>query len=178
MAERHCPWLAEMCFRIRKKAFIVLSSFFIALTIFLAVNVYISGNNAKSVLNALRQSDLVIKNAKVFATDAVPGQVFDSGKISELEHTNGVARIDTMYAGEIVVPYTENHLEAYFKEACETFYVGTDYKAHLQAYIEDPSDAYYTGRIQAIDENGFDKINQKWAEHWINQRLLLENMLF
>lgn len=148
-------------FQDKKKAFIVLSSFFIALTIFLAVNVYISGNNAKSVLNALRQSDLVIKNAKVFATDAVPGQVFDIGKISELEHTNGVARIDTMYAGEIVVPYTENHLEAYFKEACETFYVGTDYKAHLQAYIEDPSDAYYTGRIQAIDENGFDKINQK-----------------
>ncbi len=120
-------------FRDKKQAVIIFTSFIIAISIFLVINVIIRENDAKLILNEAYSFDMQIKNETTLEDDRQ--QLITEDKISEIEKIEGVRAVRKVTSAEAVIPYQEDVYGTYYKELYQSRYSPGNY--------EDP--AYFSG---------------------------------
>ncbi len=144
-------------FRDRKQAVIIFLSFITALTIFLSIQVLIRANDAKSVLNAVRDDDISFLNNTTL-DENLP--LLTDEKIEQIRQTPGVRSVRKVTSAEAVIPYQPDVFDKYLKTLCESRYSPGEPEEFLQLYQENPQDVNYTTRLNTVDEEGFALLNE------------------
>lgn len=101
-------------FRDKKQAVIIFTSFVIAISIFMVVNIIIHENDAERILNEVYSYDIQFKNEITLDDDRQ--QLISADKISRVEAIEGVKTVSKVTSEEVIVPYQEEVYGDYFKE--------------------------------------------------------------
>ena len=145
-------------FRDKKQAVVILTSFTIAISIFLVVNVIIHENDAKRILNETYTYDMQFKNETTLDDDKK--QIITEDRISQIEQINGVKNVRKVTSAEVVVPYQEEVYGEYYKELYQSRYSPGNYEEDMELYQKEPENAYFTSRFISVDEEGFGLLNE------------------
>lgn len=145
-------------FRDKKQAVVIFTSFTIAISIFLVVNVVIHGNDAKLILNETYTYDIQFKNETMLDEDRE--QVITEDQISQIEQIKGVKNVRKVTSAEMIVPYQEDVYGEYYRELYQSRYSPGDYEEDMELYREEPENGYFTSRLVSVDEKGFEVLNQ------------------
>lgn len=145
-------------FRDKKQALVIFTSFTIAISIFLVVNVIIRENDAAWILNKTYTYDIKFKNETTLDDDRK--QLITKDQISRLEQIKGVKNVRKVSSAEVVVPYQEAVYGDYFREFYQSRYSPGNYEADMELYQKEPANAYFTSRFISVDEQGFEILNQ------------------
>lgn len=145
-------------FRDKKQAIIIFSSFIIAISIFLIVNVVIRENDARLVLNEVCTFDIQFKNETTL--DDKCRQVITADKISQIEQIKGVKSVRRVTSAEVVIPYQKDVYEKYYKELYKSRYSPGNYEEDMALYQKEPENSYFTSRLISVDEKGFSLLNE------------------
>lgn len=159
----HMAW--RNVFRDKKQAIIIFLSFFVALSALLIANVLVDGNSAKKILNASYDYDIQVRNMTVptdnLAQRIPASQKITSAELEALKSLEGIASVREVFSAYTVVPYNEETLGKYFKRIYESSIALGEYDTNLALYKEHPEEDRFTGKIVGVDEEGFEKINEK-----------------
>lgn len=145
-------------FRDKKQAIVIFTSFTIAISIFLIVNVIIRENDAKRILNETCSYDMQFKNETTLDDDRK--QIITEDRISQIEQIKGVKSVRKVTSAEVVVPYQEDVYGEYYKEFYQSRYSPGNYEKDMELYQKEPENAYFTSRLISVDEEGFDVLNE------------------
>lgn len=145
-------------FRDKKQAVVIFTSFTIAISIFLVVNVIIRENDAKWILNQTSTYDMQFKNETTLEDDKK--QVITKEQISQIERMDGVRHVRKVTSTEMVVPYQEDVFGKYYKELYQSRYSPGNYEEDMELYQKEPGNAYFTSRFISVDEEGFEVLNE------------------
>lgn len=145
-------------FRDKKQAVVIFTSFIIAISVFLVINVIIRENNAKYILNEVYSFDMEIKNETTLDDDR--RQIITEDKISEIEKIKGVKSVRKVTSAEVVIPYQEEVYEDYYKELYQSRYSPGNYEEDMELFKEQPDNSYFNPRFIGIDEKGFQVLNK------------------
>lgn len=144
--------------RDKKQFVVILISLGLAVSLFLVVNVVITGNNAKSILNTIYDYDLRILNQTLL--DDHKQQAITDDLIKRIRNTAGVADVRIVKSTSAVVPYQEDVYGEYYKEVYQSRYSPGNYELDMQSYKENPAINLFNCRIVGIDDSQFDQLNQ------------------
>lgn len=156
--------------RNKKQFFIILFSFIISITIFIIVNVIISGNDTKRILNEIYNYDIQILNETVLEENK---NLITKEKISQLEKVKGIKNIRVVTSEEIKSPYQEDILGEFYKDLYKSRYSPGNYYDDISLYKNDESkingiDNAFGSRLIGIDKNEYSRItsnmNKKFKE--------------
>ena len=145
-------------FRDKKQAIVIFTSFTIAISIFMVVNVVIHANDAKLILNETYTYDIQFKNETTLDEDRK--QIITDNQISRIERIKGVKNVRKVTSTEIVVPYQEDVYGTYYKELYQSRYSPGDYEEDMKLYRKEPENRYFTSRLISVDEKNFELLNQ------------------
>lgn len=145
-------------FRDKKQAIVIFTSFMIAMTIFLVINVVIRENDAKLILNETYTYDMQFKNETTLDDDR--RQMITDDQISRIEQINGVENVRKVTSTEAVVPYQEDVYGEYYKEFYQSRYSPGNYEEDMKLYQKEPDNDYFTSRFISVDERGFEILNE------------------
>jgi len=145
-------------FRDKKQAVIIFTSFIIAISIFLVINVIIRENDAKLILNEAYSFDMQIKNETTLEDDRQ--QFITEEKISEIEKIEGVRSVRKVTSAEAVIPYQEEVYGTYYKELYQSRYSPGNYEEDMKLYQQEPDNALFNTRFISVDEKGFEILNE------------------
>lgn len=145
-------------FRDKKQAIVIFTSFTIAISIFLVVNVLIRENDAKRILNETYTYDIQFKNETTLDDDR--NQIITEDQISQIEQINGVKNVRKVTSAKVVVPYQEEVYGEYYKELYQSRYSPGNYEEDMELYQKEPGNVYFTSRFISVDEEGFDVLNE------------------
>lgn len=145
-------------FRDKKQAIVIFTSFMIAITIFLGINVVIRENDAKLILSETYTYDMQFKNETTLDDDR--RQIITDDQISRIKQINGVENVRKVTSTEAVVPYQEDIYGEYYKEFYQSRYSPGNYEEDMKLYQEEPDNNYFTSRFISVDERGFDILNE------------------
>ncbi len=145
-------------FRNKKQAVIIFTSFIIAISIFLVINVIIRENDAKLILNEAYSFDMQIKNETTLEDDRQ--QLITEDKISEIEKIEGVRSVRKVTSAEAVIPYQEEVYGTYYKELYQSRYSPGNYEEDMKLYQQEPDNALFNTRFISVDEKGFEILNE------------------
>ncbi len=148
-------------FRNKKQAVIIFTSFIIAISIFLVINVIIRENDAKLILNEAYSFDMQIKNETTLEDDRQ--QLITEDKISEIEKIEkieGVRSVRKVTSAEAVIPYQEEVYGTYYKELYQSRYSPGNYEEDMKLYQQEPDNAFFNTRFISVDEKGFEILNE------------------
>ena len=113
---------------------LIFSSFIIAISLFLIVNIVIRGNDGKRILNELLDYDIRFVNQTILEEEEK--DLITEEKISQIKEISGVESVRKVISSRVVVPYQEEVYGQYYKELFES-------------------------RLIAVDEEGFALLNKK-----------------
>lgn len=145
-------------FRDKKQAAVILTSFVIAISIFLVVNAVIRGNDARLILNEVYSYDIRFKNETTLEEDR--RQLIDAEKLLQLEAVEGVKSIRKVTSTVAVVPYQEDVFGTYYRELYQSRYSPGNYEEDMDLYKSDPDNGFFTSRLISVDEEGFALLNE------------------
>lgn len=148
--------------RDKKQASVILLSFVIALSVFLAANAVIYANGAKRILNHISDYDIQFLNQTMLRGEK---QVFTEEKLAALSAVDGVHAVRTVYSAAAAVPYQEDVFGAYYRALYESVYSPGSYEEDIGKYREDEhsewAEVFFGTRLVAIDAAGFQKFNEQ-----------------
>ena len=146
-------------FRDRKQAVVILGSFFVVLTVFLCVNAVVRGNDAKNILNQISSCDITVKNQTTLE-EKLP--LITKEKLEEIRAIKGVKEIRPVTTAQMIVPYQEELLGAYYKRLYQTRYSPGDYEKDMAEYKKDAytQNDLFDGRFVGISLKEFRKIEE------------------
>lgn len=146
-------------FRDRKQAVVILGSFFVVLTVFLCVNAVVRGNDAKNILNQISSCDITVKNQTTLE-EKLP--LITKEKLEEIRAIKGVKEIRPVTTAQMIVPYQEELLGAYYKRLYQTRYSPGDYEKDMAEYKKDAytQNDLFDGRFVGISLEEFRKIEE------------------
>ncbi|MCQ4744921.1 MULTISPECIES: ABC transporter permease [Blautia] len=146
-------------FRDRKQAVVILGSFFVVLTVFLCVNAVVRGNDAKNILNQISSCDITVKNQTTLE-EKLP--LITKEKLEEIRAIEGVKEIRPVTTAQMIVPYQEELLGAYYKRLYQTRYSPGDYEKEMAEYKKDAytQNDLFDGRFVGISLEEFRKIEE------------------
>ena len=145
-------------FRDKKQAVIIFTSFVIAISIFMVVNMIIRENDAERILNEVYPYDIQFKNETTLDDDRQ--QLISADKISRVEAIEGVKTVSKVTSEEVIVPYQEEVYEDYFKELYQSRYSPGNYEEDMELYRQKPEHGYFAPRFISVDEKGFEILNE------------------
>ncbi len=145
-------------FRNKKQAIVIFTSFTIAISIFLVVNVIIRENDAKRILNETCNYDIQFKNETTL--DDNRKQVITEKQIFQIKQINGVKNVRKVTSAEVVVPYQEDVYGKYYKELYQSRYSPGNYEEDMELYQKEQENTYFTSRFISVDEEGFEVLNE------------------
>ncbi len=145
-------------FRDKKQAVIIFTSFVIAISIFMVVNMIIRENDAERILNEVYPYDIQFKNETTLDDDRQ--QFISADKISRVEAIEGVKTVSKVTSEEVIVPYQEEVYEDYFKELYQSRYSPGNYEEDMELYRQKPEHGYFAPRFISVDEKGFEILNE------------------
>lgn len=150
-------------FRDRKQAVVILGSFFVVLTVFLCVNAVVRGNDAKNILNQISSCDITVKNQTTLE-EKLP--LITKEKLEEIRAIKGVKEIRPVTTAQMIVPYQEELLGAYYKRLYQTRYSPGDYEKDMAEYKKDAytQNDLFDGRFVGISLEEFRKIEEILGE--------------
>lgn len=146
-------------FRDKKQAFVILASFTVALSLFLAVNILLREYDTKRVLNQIFDCDISVVNNTILEEET---ELFTPEKIEQVRKIPQVVQVRTAESGEICIPYQEEALGGYYKRLfASRMTPGGDYEETIKSYRENPQaeNNLFGSRLVGIDSAMFDKIN-------------------
>lgn len=149
-------------FRDKKQAVIIFTSFIIAISIFLVINVIIRENDAKLILNEAYSFDMQIKNETTLEDDRQ--QLITEDKISEIEKIEGVRAVRKVTSAEAVIPYQEDVYGTYYKELYQSRYSPGNYEEDMKLYQQEPDNTLFNTRFISVDEKGFEILNESFGK--------------
>lgn len=144
-------------FRDKKQFFIILLSLSMAVSLFEVINVAVSANNAKGILNHIYDYDMRVLNQTLLGEEeeqAITGELLE-----KIKNIKGVEAVRVLSAATAVVPYQEEVYGEYYKELYGSRYSPGDYDTDIQLYKTQPDYYLFMCRIVGIDDLEFDKIN-------------------
>ncbi len=146
-------------FRDRKQAVVILGSFFVVLTVFHCVNAVVRGNDAKNILNQISSCDITVKNQTTLE-EKLP--LITKEKLEEIRAIKGVKEIRPVTTAQMIVPYQEELLGAYYKRLYQTRYSPGDYEKDMAEYKKDAytQNDLFDGRFVGISLEEFRKIEE------------------
>ena len=146
-------------FRDRKQAVVILGSFFVVLTVFLCVNAVGRGKDAKNILNQISSCDITVKNQTTLE-EKLP--LITKEKLEEIRAIKGVKEIRPVTTAQMIVPYQEELLGAYYKRLYQTRYSPGDYEKDMAEYKKDAytQNDLFDGRFVGISLEEFRKIEE------------------
>lgn len=150
-------------FRDKKQAFIIFTSFVVALTIVQCVNVVVEENNAKSVLNKISSSDISFLN-ETMLDDSGPVDYLTLDKLNEVEGTKGVKDVGVVYSAQVMVPYQPNVFDSYLKNLYKSRYTPGHYEEDIEAYKNQNNPFLEEVRLIAINDVEFEKLRMEVDE--------------
>lgn len=139
-------------FRDRKQAIIIFSSFIIAISVFLIINVVILANDGKHILSETETEDLRFVNQTVAEENET--QVITEEKIKRIQAIDGVKSVRRVTSARMICPYQEVY-GTYFKELYRSRYSPGNYEEDMASYRRNPDNDLYTPRFISIDKKGF-----------------------
>ncbi len=145
-------------FRNKKQAIIIFTSFVIAISIFMVVNIIIRENDAGRILNEVYSYDIRFKNETTLDDDRQ--QLISEDKISQIEAVEGVKTVSKVTSEEVIIPYQEDVYGAYFKELYQSRYSPGNYEEDMELYRQEPGHGYFAPRFVSVDEKGFEILNE------------------
>lgn len=145
-------------FRDKKQAIVIFTSFTIAISIFLVINVIIRENDAKMILNETYTYDIQFKNETTLDDDKQ--QVITEDKILKLKQIEGVKNVRKVTSAKTIIPYQENVYGKYYKELYQSRYSPGNYEEDMKLYQKEPDNDYFTTRFISVDEKGFKLLNE------------------
>ena len=145
-------------FRDKKQAVIIFTSFVIAISIFMVVNMIIRENDAERILNEVYSYDIQFKNETTL--DDNRQQLISADKISRVEAIEGVKTVSKVTSEEVIVPYQEEVYGDYFKELYQSRYSPGNYEEDMELYRQKPEHGYFAPRFISVDEKGFEILNE------------------
>lgn len=146
-------------FRDKKQAVIIFTSFVIAISIFMVVNMIIRENDAERILNEVYSYDIQFKNETTL--DDNRQQLISADKISRVEAIEGVKTVSKVTSEEVIVPYQEEVYGDYFKELYQSRYSPGNYEEDMELYRQKPEHGYFAPRFISVDEKGFEILNER-----------------
>ncbi len=146
-------------FRDKKQAVIIFTSFVIAISIFMVVNIIIRENDAERILNEVYSYDIQFKNETTLDDDRQ--QLISADKISRVEAIEGVKTVSKVTSEEVIVPYQEEVYGDYFKELYQSRYSPGNYEEDMELYRQKPEHGYFAPRFISVDEKGFEILNER-----------------
>lgn len=149
-------------FRNKKQSVIIIASFVLSIIIFININVIVRGNDGKRVLNAIVSDDIDISNERIEEGE----NLITEDKISQVEHIKGVKEVRAIKSTEVKLPYQEKLLGEFYKELYSSRYSPGNYEEDIKAYkngeeVISNIKGKFNTRLVGIDENAFNKINEK-----------------
>lgn len=160
--KRECGGVYSMAirnmFRDKKQAFIIFTSFLIAISIFIVVNVIIHENDARLILNETYSYDIQFKNETTLEDDR--RQLLTENQISRIEGIKGVKSVRKVSSAEMIVPYQKSIFGNYYKDLYQSRYSPGNYEEDMALYQKEPENPYFTSRFISVDEKGFEILNQ------------------
>lgn len=145
-------------FRDKTQAVIIFTSFIIATSIFIVVNVIIRENDAKLILNESCSYDMQFKNETTLDDDR--RQLITEDKISQIEQIKGVKNVRKVTSARLVIPYQEDVYGEYYKELYQSRYSPGNYEEDMELYRKEPDNDFFTSRFISVDERGFELLNE------------------
>lgn len=145
-------------FRDKKQMMIIFTSFMIAISIFLVVNVIIRENDARRILNEVYSYDIQFKNETTLDDDRK--QLITEDKISRVEKIEGVKSVRRVTSTKVVIPYQEDVYGMYYKELYQTRYSPGNYEEDMELYRKEPDHDYFAPRFISVDEKEFKILNE------------------
>lgn len=145
-------------FRDKKQAAVIFLSLTIAVSVFLVVNVYIRGNDARFILDKICSRDIEFKNETTLEDDRQ--QLITDDKIAAIAAIPGIKSVRRVSSTDAVVPYQEEAYGTYLKELYESRYSPGDYGEDMISYRENPENGRFMPRFIGIDERGFEVLNE------------------
>lgn len=146
-------------FRDKKQAVVIFTSFVIALSIFLVINVVIRGNDAKHILNETSTYDIQFKNETTLDEDKK--QIITDEKIAQIEKIKGVKKVRKVTSAMAIVPYQKEVYGEYYKELYQSRYSPGNYEEDMEEYRKNPEGNRFSARFISVDERGFEVLNEK-----------------
>lgn len=148
-------------FRDKKQAVVIFSSFIIAISLFLIVNIVIRGNDGKRILNELLDYDIRFVNQTILEEE--DKDLITEEKISQIKEISGVESVRKVISSRAVVPYQEEVYGQYYKELYEGRYSPGNYEKDIKEYKENKKEmlSMFESRLIAVDEEGFALLNKK-----------------
>ena len=148
----------QYLFREKKQFIIILLSLSLAVSLFEVINVVISANNAKNILNHTCDYDIRVLNLTLLSDREE--QVITKGLLKKIEKTDGVKDVRVLTSATAIVPYQEDIYGDYYRELYNSRYTPGNYEKDMELYKIQPDYYSFTCRIVGIDSKEFDKINQ------------------
>lgn len=146
-------------FRDKKQAVIIFTSFVIAISIFMVINIIIRENDAERILNEVYSYDIQFKNETTPDDDRQ--QLISADKISQVEAIEGVKTVSKVTSEEVIIPYQEEVYGDYFKELYRSRYSPGNYEEDMELYRQKPEHGYFAPRFISVDEKGFEILNER-----------------
>lgn len=101
-------------FRDKKQAFVIFSSFIIAISLFLIVNIVVFGNDGKHILSEVLDYDIRFVNQTML--EEGEREVITEKDIKEIEKIPGVESVRKVITSEVTIPYQKEVYGQYYKE--------------------------------------------------------------
>lgn len=152
-------------FRDKKQAAVIFLSFVVALSVFFSVNVIISANDTKRILNSLTDYDIQFLNQTMLRNEK---QVFTEEKLAALSAVDGVKTIRKVATSNAVIPYQEEVFGEYYRALYASVYSPGSYEEDMKKYKEDENSdmakLLFGTRLVAIDAEGFRQFNERLGQ--------------
>lgn len=145
-------------FRDKKQAVIIFTSYVIAISIFMVINIIIRENDAERILNETYSYDIQFKNETTLDEDRQ--QLITEDKISRIEAIEGVKTVSKVTSEKVIIPYQEDVYGVYFKELYQSRYSPGNYEEDMELYRQKPGHGFFAPRFISVDEKGFEILNE------------------
>lgn len=149
--------------RNKKQTALIIFSFWLALTIFLAADGVIRGNSAERIYNQTYQEDLTVRNQSGLTQKK---QEVTEQSALEIEAMEGIQSVRKIFSSSIVMPYEEETLGTYYRQLYESRFAPSGrYEEDLAEYESDPWDTQLAkARIVGINEAEFEILEQELGD--------------
>ncbi|MGX7265448.1 FtsX-like permease family protein [Enterococcus crotali] len=145
-------------FRDKRRAFLVITSLFLAFTTFITINTLIYSRNDEDFVNAHMEDDLILENQTGSGEDEQPKQVFTDEIMNKIFSQSEIKNISKISFTPMVIKYEHkkyyNYLDKYYKK-----YMRISASEGEENIKNDPNQFY--GFVVGIGKEDFKKIQEK-----------------
>lgn len=142
--------------RDKKQFFVILLSLSLAVSLFFVVNIVISANDAKTILNTICDDDMEILNQTML--EESERDVITPELIGKLRAAEGVKAVRVVKSTEGKVPYQEKVYGEYYRNLYKSRYSPGNYEEDMELYKKDADNGLFTCRVIGIDRPGLDSL--------------------